>query len=70
MVLGSENMRRLRSDHSSRRQVMPATWRREAGVFNPQKREVREMRNAETVLGIIHERGNRREGKTLESWMS
>src|SRR5438309_8253824 len=37
----------------------PSTRRRGAGVSDPQRREVREMRDAETVLGIIRERGSR-----------
>ena len=48
-----------RSLHSSPRTGKPFTWRREAGICDDQDREVREMRNAETVLGVIRERGRR-----------
>ena len=37
----------------------PSTWRSKADVFNQRKWEVREMRRAETILEIIHERGKR-----------
>ena len=48
-----------RSLHSSRGPGKPATWRRETGHFDAQAEEVREMRDAETVLGIIQDRGKR-----------
>ena len=47
----------LRSPRSSPRAGKPSTWRRGTGVRIARSREVREMRNAETVLAIIHERG-------------
>jgi hypothetical protein len=55
---------RRRSLRSSPRAGKPSTWRREAGVFDYPEREVREMRNAETILGVIRERG--RQGLPLE----
>jgi hypothetical protein len=55
---------RERSLRSSPRAGKPSTWRREAGVFDYPEREVREMRNAETILGVIRERG--RQGLPLE----
>ena len=37
----------------------PSTGRRGAGNFDAMQTKVREMRNAETVLDIIHDRGKR-----------
>src|SRR5581483_12019982 len=48
-----------RSLRSSPSRGKPGTWRREAGVHDYPEREVREMRNAETILGVIRERGKR-----------
>jgi len=36
-------------------------------VSRDPKREVREMRNADTILGIMHERGTPQREETLES---
>ena len=44
-----------RSLHSSPRTGEPSTWRRETGGRITKTFKVREMRNAETVLGIIRE---------------
>ena len=49
-----------RSLRSSPRTGEPSTWRRETGGRITKTFKVREMRNAETVLGIIRERGSRR----------
>ena len=48
-----------RSLHSSPRPGEPATWRREAGSSMAVTEEVRDMRDAETTLAIIRERGKR-----------
>src|SRR3981081_127643 len=53
------------SPRSSPRSGKPAAWRRGAGVFDDSNKEVRDMRNAETVLSVIRERG--RQGLPLES---
>src|SRR5689334_2012989 len=52
--MGSENLIGLRSDHSSRRQVMTVTGRREAGDV---WRKLQGMRNAEC-----------RPEKTMQNW--
>ena len=48
-----------RSRRSSPGPGKPATWRRAAGMQMARAEEVREMRSAETVLAIIHDRGKR-----------
>src|SRR5919199_3826425 len=48
-----------RSPRSSPRSGKPATWRRGAGVWTTRNSEVLVMRSAETVLGVIRERGRR-----------
>jgi hypothetical protein len=48
-----------RSLRSSPSREKPGTWRREAGVFDYPEKEVRVMRNAEMLLGVIRERGRR-----------
>src|SRR5262249_34935218 len=48
---------RRRSLHSSPGPGKPATWRREAGGSMAASEEVRDMRDAETTLAIIAERG-------------
>lgn len=50
---------RRRSPRSSPRPGKPATRRRGAGAPGAPEGEVREMRNAETILGIIRDRGRR-----------
>jgi len=47
-----------RSSRSSLRWGEPTTWRRGTGSSDDQHREVREMRTAATVLGIIRQRGS------------
>src|SRR5260221_5506503 len=45
--------------NSSRRTGKLSTWRSQAGDSTPRDEEVREMRDADTVLGIIRARGKR-----------
>lgn len=54
IAYGARALRR-RSRRSTPRSGKPATWGRAAGVKIPQSSEVREMREAETVLGIIQQ---------------
>lgn len=48
-----------RSLDSSQRLGKPTTRRSQAGDLNPNNGKVREMRDADTILGIIRERGRR-----------
>src|SRR5205807_2262108 len=59
IAYGTRVLRR-RSLRSSPRTGEPSTWRRETGGPTTKNVQVREMRNADTVLGVIRERGRRR----------
>src|SRR5690349_2445556 len=48
-----------RSLRSTLQTGKPSTWGRQAGTLYTAHSEVREMRNAATVLGIIQDRGKR-----------
>src|SRR5215813_1368961 len=57
---GSRSLDSSRGSHAPpRRTRKSSTGPSQAGAFDTQAREVREMRSAEQVLGIIQERGKR-----------